>query len=73
MPTLNRRSMHRAVTGAAAIALLSGCMTARLEEDPPEALPDITVDGTMSLFFNGEEIRIRALPGRTHGAFGAVP
>lgn len=34
-----------------------------IEEDPPEALPDITVDGTMSLFFNGEEIRIRALPG----------
>ena len=34
-----------------------------IEEDPPEALPDVTVDGSMSLFFNGEEIRIRTLPG----------
>lgn len=34
-----------------------------IEEDPPESLPDMTVDGSMSLYFNGEEIRIRTLPG----------
>jgi hypothetical protein len=33
MPALNRRSMQHAGAGAAALVLLSGCMTARLEED----------------------------------------
>jgi hypothetical protein len=33
MSTLNRRSLQHAGTGAAALVLLSGCMTARLEED----------------------------------------
>lgn len=33
MPTLNRLSLQHAGTGAAALVLLSGCMTAHLEED----------------------------------------
>ncbi|HEY7753033.1 MAG TPA: hypothetical protein VH856_04390 [Steroidobacteraceae bacterium] len=33
MPALNRRSMQHAGAGAAALVLVSGCMTARLEED----------------------------------------
>jgi len=30
---------------------------------PPEALPQVTFSGAMSLFFNGEEIRLIAFPG----------
>ena len=34
-----------------------------LAELPPEALPDIEIDGPMTLHFNGEEIRIVPMPG----------
>ena len=33
------------------------------DEFPDEALPDITFSDSMSLFFNGEEIKLKAFPG----------